>query len=172
MDTFLDTGLSKTRTFILYGNLKDTVWCGDLIPRDMEQYLVKLLKSRGYRHVIFYGGAGTKGAYCLDRESACFFFAENHSLPLPKPLILKGSRLKEDSDDPDEDEAEDQESSQELKQKAGSAAKPSGGRVHSMMDRLRGGNRHVSGSLADDEDEDDEPLAEERELYSREPRGR
>lgn len=74
MKTFLDTNIAKTKSFILYGNLKDVIWCPDLMPRDLEHYLVKLLKSRGYEHIIFYGEAGTKGAYCLDEKSACFFF--------------------------------------------------------------------------------------------------
>ena len=73
MKTFLDTNISKSKTFVLYGNLKDTIWCPDLMPRDIEHYLVKLLKSRGYEHIIFYGEAGTKGAYCLDEKSARFF---------------------------------------------------------------------------------------------------
>lgn len=74
MKTFLDTNIAKTKSFILYGNLKDVIWCPDLMPRDLEHYLVKLLKSRGYEHIIFYGEAGTKGAYCLDEKSARFFF--------------------------------------------------------------------------------------------------
>lgn len=84
MKTFLETNISKTKTFVLYGNLKDTIWCPDLMPRDIEHYLVKLLKSRGYEHIIFYGEAGTKGAYCLDEQSARFFFSSNIDIPLPK----------------------------------------------------------------------------------------
>lgn len=83
MKTFFETNISKTKTFVLYGNLQDTIWCPDLLPRDIEHYLVKLLKSRGYEHVIFYGEAGTKGAYCLDEESARFFFSPNRDIPLP-----------------------------------------------------------------------------------------
>ncbi len=84
MKTFLETNISRTKTFVLYGNLKDTIWCPDLMPRDIEHYLVKLLKSRGYEHIIFYGEAGTKGAYCLDEQSARFFFSSNMDIPLPK----------------------------------------------------------------------------------------
>ena len=47
MKTFLDTNVSKSKTFVLYGNLKDTIWCPDLMPRDIEHYLVKLLDSYG-----------------------------------------------------------------------------------------------------------------------------
>lgn len=86
MKTFLDTNITKTKSFILYGNLKDTIWCPDLMPRDLEHYLVKVLKSRGFKHVIFYGEAGTKGAYCLDEQSARFFFSANSKFPLPLPL--------------------------------------------------------------------------------------
>lgn len=83
MKTFLDTNITKTKTFVVYGNLKDTIWCPDLLPRDIEHYLVKLLKSRGYEHVVFYGEAGTKGAYCLDEKSARFFFSANMNIPAP-----------------------------------------------------------------------------------------
>lgn len=77
MKTFLDTHMDRSSTFLLYGNLNDTIWCGDLSQRTVEQYLVKLLNSRGFEHVVFYGEAGTRGAYCLDPESARFFFSEN-----------------------------------------------------------------------------------------------
>ena len=86
MNTFLDTNLSKTKSFVIYGNLKDKIWCPDLLPRDIEHYLVKYLKSRGFEHVIFYGGAGTKGAYCHDEKSTRFFFDGNKDIPLPAPL--------------------------------------------------------------------------------------
>lgn len=86
MNTFLDTNLSKTKSFVIYGNLKDKIWCPDLLPRDIEHYLVKYLKSRGFEHVIFYGGAGTKGAYCHDEKSARFFFDGNKGIPLRTPL--------------------------------------------------------------------------------------
>lgn len=82
MKTLFDTKITKTKTFLLYGNLKDTIWCPDLMPRDIEHYLVKLLKSRGYEHIIFFGEPGTKGAYCLDEQSARFFF-DNSECPLP-----------------------------------------------------------------------------------------
>lgn len=83
MKTFLDINVPKSKTFIIYGDLKDTIWCPDLIPRDFEHYLVRLLKSRGYEHVIFYGEAGTKGAYCLDAQSVRFFFSANEGIGLP-----------------------------------------------------------------------------------------
>lgn len=84
MNTFLDTNLRDSKTFIIYGDTSDVFWCPDLIRRNLDQYLLMLLKSRGYRHVIFWGGAGTKGAYCLDGESARFFFNENKGLaPIP-----------------------------------------------------------------------------------------
>ena len=86
MKTFFEMNLSRTKTFVLYGNLQDTIWCPDLIPRDIEHYLVKLLKSQEYEHIIFYGGAGTRGAYCLDEESARFFFSPNRDIPLPQAI--------------------------------------------------------------------------------------
>ena len=86
MKTFFEMNVSRTKTFVLYGNLQDTIWCPDLIPRDIEHYLVKLLKSQEYEHIIFYGGAGTRGAYCLDEESARFFFSPNRDIPLPQAI--------------------------------------------------------------------------------------
>ena len=83
MKTFLETHKERSRSFILYGNLNDIICCQDLAMRTSEQFLVKLLKSRGYRHIIFYGDAATKGAYCLDPQSARFFFGDNQNIPLP-----------------------------------------------------------------------------------------
>ena len=78
MKTFLD---SRSKLFLLYGNLTDEYCSGDLIRRDLESYLVSLLKSRGYQYVIFFGVGGNKGAYCRDEESARFFFVNNQGLP-------------------------------------------------------------------------------------------
>lgn len=83
MKTFLDTHADYSGTFVLYGNTNDTIWCGDLSIRSSEQFLVKLLKSRGYRHIVFYGDAATKGAYALDPQSVRFFFGDNRNTPLP-----------------------------------------------------------------------------------------
>lgn len=83
MRAFLETHRERSRTFVLYGNTNDSIYCGDLTVRSSEQFLLKYLKSRGYRHVIFYGDAATKGAYCLDPESARFFFGENKGTPMP-----------------------------------------------------------------------------------------
>lgn len=88
MKTFLDTHKGKSKTFIVYGNINDSIWCPDLAVRNFEQYLLKLLKSRGYQHVIFYGQAGTKGAYCLDPESSRFFFSENQGIGLPEAVEI------------------------------------------------------------------------------------
>ena len=82
MRTFLDTHLDRSSSFVVYGAVNDSLWCADLAERTSEQYLVKLLKSRGYEHVIFFGEAGTKGAYCLDPVSARFFFHENAGIPV------------------------------------------------------------------------------------------
>jgi len=77
MKTFLDRSRVAGKTFLMYGNMDDVYYQPDLVPRNFEQMLVRYLKSRGCRHVIFYGEDGTKGAFCLDRESAQFFFHEN-----------------------------------------------------------------------------------------------
>ena len=82
MKTFLDTHRDRSSSFIIYGHINDTIWCDDLAQRTTEQYLVKLLKSRGCKHVIFYGEAGNRGAYCLDPVSARFFFGENATVPV------------------------------------------------------------------------------------------
>ena len=84
MTNIFDTHKYVTQTFLLYGALSDHIACKDLVIRSSEQYLVKLLKSRGYEHVIFYGDALTKGAYTLDAVSARFFFGENRELPFPE----------------------------------------------------------------------------------------
>lgn len=96
MKTFFEMNISKTKTFVLYGNLQDTIWCPDLLPRDIEHYLVKLLKSRGYEHIVFYGEAGTKGAYCLDEESARFFFSSNRDIPLPQAISEESEQRMEE----------------------------------------------------------------------------
>ena len=80
MKTFLDRSRAAGKTFLMYGNMDDVYYQADLVPRNFEQMLVQYLKSRGYRHVIFYGEDGTKGAFCLDKESAKFFFHENRSV--------------------------------------------------------------------------------------------
>ncbi len=77
MKTFLDRSGAVGKTFLIYGNMDDVYYHADLVPRNFEQMLVQYLKSRGYRHVIFFGEDGTKGAFCLDKDSANFFFHEN-----------------------------------------------------------------------------------------------
>lgn len=84
MKTFLETNREDSRTFLLYGGTNDPIYCGDLTVRSSEQFLVRYLKSRGYRHIVFFGDSANKGAYCLDPESARFFFAENKDLPPAK----------------------------------------------------------------------------------------
>lgn len=94
MKTFLDEKIHESKTFILYGDFNDTICCKDLLPRNFEQYLVKYLKSRGYKHIIFYG-EGTKGAYCIDEESSRFFFQVNESIPLPRSITNFEEKEKE-----------------------------------------------------------------------------
>ena len=82
--SFLDLHQANTRSYILYGMVNDPIVCADLAVRSFEQLLVRYLRSRGYKHVIFYSEAATKGAYCLDGESARFFFSgDNDKLPPP-----------------------------------------------------------------------------------------
>ena len=121
MNTFLDAYGDSSRSFVIYGNLNDAFICADLTIRTFEQMLVKYLKSRGYKHIIFYGDAATKGAYCLDHESTRFFFGENRELP----VIV-----------PDEDNLQDDETGDT--QKPAPAEKPSG----------RAGNSSVSGGAS------------------------
>ena len=110
MNSFIKTYISRTKTFILYGNLKDIIWCPDLMPRDIEHYLVMLLKNEGYKHIVFFGAAGTKGVYCLDEESARFFYSENIDVPLAEPMTLDSELHEpvhsESESDSDSDSAE------------------------------------------------------------------
>ena len=90
MRTFLESNLNVSKSFVLYGNIDDSFISPDLVKCNFEQYLLKILKSRGYRYVIFYGGSGARGAYCLDGTSARFFFHDNKNLP-PVPAAGFGS---------------------------------------------------------------------------------
>ena len=83
MALFFDTGIGMGKTFLLYGDVNEKFFGPDLVERDLEQYLVKLLKSRGYKHIVFYGPPGNRGEYCLDPESARFFFTDNVGAALP-----------------------------------------------------------------------------------------
>ena len=81
--TFLDN-VDKAKTFLIYGNVLDEYCAPDLSLRDFDEYLVKLLFSRGYKHVVFYGSDGTKGEYVLDPRSARYFYDDqNKGIPLP-----------------------------------------------------------------------------------------
>lgn len=50
--TFLDN-VSNAKTFLIYGNVLDEYCTPDLCLRTFDEYLVKLLFSRGYKRVIF-----------------------------------------------------------------------------------------------------------------------
>ena len=95
MKTFLDRNGSVGKTFLMYGNMDDVYYHADLVPRNFEQMMVQYLKSRGYRHVIFFGEDGTKGAFCLDRTSANFFFHENRKsiLGTGQPEVQKENNV-------------------------------------------------------------------------------
>lgn len=74
MATFLDAPL-KSRVMLLYGSgLQDCFIGHDLVLRDFNTHLLMMLKEKGYPYVIFYDVSGNSGAYCLDEESARFFF--------------------------------------------------------------------------------------------------
>ena len=83
MRSFFEAGHHQTKTFLLYGHLNDQHIGPDMMVTNLEMYLVRLLKSRGYRHVVLYGSEGNRGAYCLDPESSRFFFTANDGIPLP-----------------------------------------------------------------------------------------
>lgn len=89
MALFFDKGIGKGKTFILYGNVGDTFFCPDLVERDFEQYLVRMLKSRGYEHIVFYGQPGNKGKYCLDPVSARYFFSDNAGVAAPAVVNIE-----------------------------------------------------------------------------------
>lgn len=79
IDTFLDSSIHYSRSFVICGKL-DEVFCGnDLKISGFEAYLVELLKSRDYSTIVFF--EPRRGAYCLDEESARNFFYENKGLP-------------------------------------------------------------------------------------------
>ena len=81
--TFLGNA-DKAKTFLLYGNVLDEYCAPDLSLRDFDEYLIKLLFSRGYKHIVFYGSDGTKGEYVLDPRSARYFYDDqNKEIPLP-----------------------------------------------------------------------------------------
>ncbi len=75
---FIDNERDSNRTFLIYGKLNDQ-FCPVSEPVAFNPMLAKILKSRGYEHVVFYGGAGNKGKYCYDKESARFFFGGGSS---------------------------------------------------------------------------------------------
>ena len=118
MNTFLETKINHSKSFLLYGNLEDKYIASDLVIRGFESYILSLLKSRGYRHVIFYGGSGARGAYCLDGESARFFFVENRHFP---PVPVAG----EDFDRPSDSRSASSEAATALQ--SGDSDNPLGG---------------------------------------------
>lgn len=89
MALFFDKGIGRGKTYLLYGNINERFFGPDLADRDMDQYLVRLLKSRGYEHIVFYGQPGNKGKYCLDPVSARFFFSDNAGIPAPAAVNIE-----------------------------------------------------------------------------------
>lgn len=76
MNSFLDNNTDGGKTFLLYGKLNDWFCPGTMEILDIDELLLRLLKSRGYQHVVFYGGAGNRGKHCYDEESARFFIVQ------------------------------------------------------------------------------------------------
>lgn len=82
--TFIDKNLSMAKTHLIYGNILDEFCSPDLKIRDIDEYLVKFLRERGYKHIVFYGSAGNKGEYTVDYTSARYFYSgENSNCALP-----------------------------------------------------------------------------------------
>lgn len=80
--------LKVSKTFLIYGNMNDVFVGQDMVKRNFEQYLVCYLKEQGFKHVIFFGEDGTKGAYCLEKDSSLFFFG-NETKFVDKRMDLK-----------------------------------------------------------------------------------
>ena len=87
MKTFLDRPFSHS--YLLWGRMTDRIVTSDLMCVDLDTYLVQLLKKNGYRHIIFYGTEGARGAYTLDYESARWYFNDNQHLSPFKKLNFK-----------------------------------------------------------------------------------
>lgn len=83
MALFFDKGIGRGKTFLLYGKVKDKFFCNDLVERNIKQFLVRMLKSCGYEHIVFYGLSGNEGNHCLDPVSARFFYTDNAGAPAP-----------------------------------------------------------------------------------------
>ena len=47
MESFLEANIFKTKTFVLYGNLKDTIWCPDLMPRGENRLAISAKTGEG-----------------------------------------------------------------------------------------------------------------------------
>ena len=153
MAIFFENGIGQGKTFLLYGNINERFFGPDLVERDFEQYLVKMLKSRGYRHIVFYGQPGNKGEYCLDPESARFFFSENKGIPLPSRINIAGTAGEETgrAEGQPASETPAEEAAQSEPESGSRAASGSGG-LRSMMRRSRQRRRggYTPGSLSED----------------------
>lgn len=87
MKCFIDNNTDGNRTFLLYGRLND-IFCPTIKELEFDELLNSILKDRGYRHVVFYGGAGNYGKHCYDEESSQFFFGDrtvSSTASLPSP---------------------------------------------------------------------------------------
>lgn len=85
MNSFLDNNTDGGKSFLLYGKLHDWFCPASLEQLDFDILLLHLLNDRGYKHVVFYGGAGNRGKHCYDADSAQFFFVQNETAPASAP---------------------------------------------------------------------------------------
>ena len=80
---------TQHRVFMIYGNLGDMFVAGDLIPGTFDHYLMKYLKSLGFKHVVFFS-PNDKGRYVLDDESAAFLMERNIKSEIPASRKNRG----------------------------------------------------------------------------------
>lgn len=76
MKNFLDALMRVSKLGLIHGRVNDLFLSSDLQLRNIEQYILELLKARGVEHVIFYGSEGNRGAFTLDENSARYFFGD------------------------------------------------------------------------------------------------
>lgn len=83
MKSFLNSLMPVHKLGLLHGRVNDLFLCADMQLRNIEEYLLALLRQAGIEHVIFYGSEGNRGAFTLDEQSARFFFGEADTAAQP-----------------------------------------------------------------------------------------
>ena len=89
---FFNISPERSHTYLVYGNTNDIFCPGSYQILRLDAMLFRLLQERGYRHVVFFSGSGTKGAYTLDDESARFFFKNINANAMATPPTSKEKR--------------------------------------------------------------------------------